>query len=83
LLPQAPTTILHLYQYLAEHFSLLGDSKRALAYADRAITVAPTHCELYLLKGKILKNAGDLEAASVNYEQARLFDGADRYLNTR
>eukprot|EP00392_Amoebophrya_sp_AT5.2_P000135 g135.t1 len=65
-----PTSLLFLYQLIAEHYNILGDFLKALEYIDKAIDMAPTHPELYMIKGKILKDSGDLWKAC-------------EYLNTR
>jgi len=82
-MPNSPTTLLFLYQYLAEHYNLLGNSEKAMVYVDKAIVFGQTLPELFTLKGKVCKHSGDLFAAAEAYEEARRLDLADRYLNTR
>ncbi|CAD7934204.1 unnamed protein product [Amoebophrya sp. A25] len=78
-----PTSLLFLYQLLAEHYNIMGEFETALKYMEIAIKMAPTHPELYMMKGKILKDSGDLWTACEFYNEARELDLADRYLNTR
>ncbi|CAD7969534.1 unnamed protein product [Amoebophrya sp. A120] len=78
-----PTSLLFLYQLIAEHFNILGDFGKALQFIEKAIEMAPTHPELMMIKGKILKDSGDLWKAAEFYNTARELDLADRYLNTR
>eukprot|EP01119_Soliformovum_irregulare_P010873 TRINITY_DN2677_c0_g1_i1.p1 TRINITY_DN2677_c0_g1~~TRINITY_DN2677_c0_g1_i1.p1 ORF type:complete len:847 (+),score=205.53 TRINITY_DN2677_c0_g1_i1:42-2582(+) len=68
---------------LAQHYDSQGDTSRALETIDRAIAHTPTVIDLYLIKGKIYKHAGDFETASDLFEEARQMDLADRYLNTK
>ena len=56
-------------------------TQRALQLVDEAIVHTPTLVELYNAKAKILKHAGDPEAAAHLAEAARRFDLSDRYLN--
>ena len=37
--------------------------------------------DLYILKAKIYKRAGDVKKAAILYDEARKLDLADRYLN--
>lgn len=41
--------------FLAQHYSYLGDTEKALALIERALEHTPTLIELYIVKGKILK----------------------------
>ncbi|XP_064103950.1 LOW QUALITY PROTEIN: N-alpha-acetyltransferase 15, NatA auxiliary subunit-like [Macrobrachium nipponense] len=50
-----PASILYVLMYLAQHYSYLGDSEKALQLIDRALDHTPTLIELYIVKGKILK----------------------------
>jgi peptide alpha-N-acetyltransferase len=52
-----------------------------LKYINEAIAHTPTVVDLYVMKAKIYKRAGDIEYASKLYEEARKLDLADRYLN--
>ncbi len=48
---------------------------------NMAIEHTPTVVDLYILKAKIYRRAGDAKKASQLYEEARMLDLADRYLN--
>ncbi|GAC99320.1 predicted acetyltransferase [Pseudozyma hubeiensis SY62] len=78
-----PTSYLWSLYYLAQHYSLTGDSPRALHYIDSAIGHSSTLPELHMVRARILKRSGDLSAASSAMTDARLLDGQDRFLNSK
>ena len=78
---QDPTVYLWLLYFTAQHFYYRRDFERALRFIDQAIEHTPTVVDLYVLKAKIFKRAGDARRASTLYEEARRLDLADRYLN--
>ena len=78
---QDPTVLLWLYYFTAQHYYYLRDFDTALLYISKAIDHTPTVIDLYILKAKIYKRAGDQKYASHLYEEARKLDLADRYLN--
>lgn len=78
-----PTSYLWSLYYLAQHYSLTGDSQKALHYIDSAISHSSTLPELHMVRARILKRAGDLLGASSAMTDARLLDGQDRFLNSK
>ncbi|VDM38371.1 unnamed protein product [Toxocara canis] len=82
-LPESPTTVLWLYYLLAQHYDKLGSIQQAHMYIDRAIQHTPTLIELYMVKAKIFKHAGDAREAARLMEQAQALDTADRYVNSK
>lgn len=80
---EAPDAILWTKLFLAQHYDVIGDCKSALNLIDEAIQHTPTVIELYVIKAKIYKHAGDLDLCSQYLEKARQMDLADRYLNNR
>uniref|UniRef100_A0A915BNH6 Acetyltransferase n=2 Tax=Parascaris univalens TaxID=6257 RepID=A0A915BNH6_PARUN len=82
-LPESPTTVLWLYYLLAQHYDKLGSVQQAHTYIDRAIQHTPTLIELYMVKAKIYKHAGDAREAARLMEQAQALDTADRYINSK
>lgn len=78
---EPPTTLLWTYYYLAQHFDYLNDTESALKYINAAINDTPTLVELYMLKGKINKHAGNLYEAVKWLDEAQSLDTADRYVN--
>jgi len=79
----APSVLVWTIYYLAQHYDVQGDLKKAFEYIDRAIQHTPTVIDLYCTKARFYKHAGDVKAASDVYEKARELDLADRYLNTK
>jgi tetratricopeptide (TPR) repeat protein len=66
---------------LAQHFDNLNDTVNAFKYIDEALGHTPTLVELYMLKGKIYKHAGNLYEAVKWLDEAQSLDTADRYIN--
>ena len=52
---QSPLTIVWTLKYLAHHYDMKGETKKALEFIDEAINHTPTIPELYLTKGVIFK----------------------------
>lgn len=78
---EAPTTLLWTYYFLAQHFDARGERTRAFEYINKAIEHTPTLVELYMIKGKLCKHAGDLYEAVRCLDEAQSLDTADRYIN--
>ncbi|KAJ7096723.1 NMDA receptor-regulated protein 1-domain-containing protein [Mycena belliarum] len=78
-----PTTYLWTLYFLAQHHSYLGRHSQALEILDLALAHTPTLPELHMVKGRVLKRAGDLFGGARCLEDARFLDGQDRFLNTK
>uniref|UniRef100_A0A2P2HYW5 N-alpha-acetyltransferase 15, NatA auxiliary subunit-like n=1 Tax=Hirondellea gigas TaxID=1518452 RepID=A0A2P2HYW5_9CRUS len=78
-----PACILFVLMFLAEHHSHHGESEKALSLLQRALDHTPTLIELYIIKGAILKHAGDLLGAVDAVTEAQTLDTADRYVNSK
>ncbi|XP_069977834.1 N-alpha-acetyltransferase 15, NatA auxiliary subunit [Penaeus vannamei] len=78
-----PASILYVLMFLAQHHSYLGDPDKALTLIERALEHTPTLIELYIVKGKILKDAGDYVGAYEALQEAQALDTADRYVNSK
>ncbi|KAA0194377.1 hypothetical protein HAZT_HAZT002244 [Hyalella azteca] len=78
-----PACILFVLMYLAEHHSHLNNTETALKLLQRALDHTPTLIELYIIKGDILKRAGDLLGAVDAVTEAQTLDTADRYVNSK
>lgn len=78
-----PACILFVLMYLAEHHSFLSDTETALALLQRALDHTPTLIELYIVKGDILKHAGDMLGSVDAVTEAQTLDTADRYVNSK
>lgn len=80
--PASPQALLWTMAYLAQHHDRMGDTEKALGMLQRCAEHTPTLIELYTLKAKILKHAGDVEGAAAAADKARSMDLADRFLNS-
>eukprot|EP00245_Coleochaete_scutata_P016412 TRINITY_DN7656_c0_g1_i1.p1 TRINITY_DN7656_c0_g1~~TRINITY_DN7656_c0_g1_i1.p1 ORF type:complete len:640 (-),score=182.18 TRINITY_DN7656_c0_g1_i1:425-2110(-) len=79
--PEPPSTLLWLLYLLAQHYDRRREYDLAFSMINEAITHTPTVIDLYLVKGRIMKHAGDPVAAAALADEARSMDLADRYLN--
>lgn len=77
------TCILWVNYFLAQHYDFLGDYEAALSFVNEALDHTPTLIELYVVKAKIYKHAGNIEEGVVCMEEAQSLDTADRYLNSK
>lgn len=80
---EPPTTILWVYYFLASHFDYKQETLKALEYVNLALDHTPLLIELYVLKAKIYKHAGDVEEAVRLMDEAQSLDTADRYINSK
>ncbi|PIL27725.1 hypothetical protein GSI_10878 [Ganoderma sinense ZZ0214-1] len=78
-----PTEYIWALYFLAQHYSFLGNHKKAIELLDEAIAHTPTLPELYMFKARVLKRAGDPFGAAKNMDLARTLDLQDRFLNTK
>ncbi|XVF25039.1 hypothetical protein REPUB_Repub13aG0179400 [Reevesia pubescens] len=79
---EPPSTLLWTLFFLAQHYDRRGQYDVALSKIDEAIWHTPTVIDLYSVKSRILKHAGDLVAAASLADEARCMDLADRYINS-
>lgn len=80
---ESPTSLLWTYYFLAQHYDHKQDYAKALELINAAIDHTPTLIELFTLKGKIYKHAGDPEEAVRCLDEAQSMDTADRYINCK
>ncbi|XP_071691974.1 N-terminal acetyltransferase A complex auxiliary subunit NAA15-like [Rutidosis leptorrhynchoides] len=80
---EPPSTLVWTLFYLAQHFDRRGQHDIALAKIEEAMQHTPTVIDLYSVKSKILKHAGDFAAAAALADEARCMDLADRYVNSQ
>jgi peptide alpha-N-acetyltransferase len=69
--------------FLASHYSSISNHQLALETLAKAEAHTPSLPELPMLRARILKRAGDLQAAADAMEEARELDGQDRGLNCK
>ncbi|KAF2301340.1 hypothetical protein GH714_022967 [Hevea brasiliensis] len=79
---EPPSTLMWTLFFLAQHYDRRGQYDVALTKIDEAIEHTPTVIDLYSVKSRILKHAGDLAAAAALADEARCMDLADRYINS-
>ncbi|CAJ1955176.1 unnamed protein product [Sphenostylis stenocarpa] len=79
---EPPSTLMWILFFLAQHYDRRGQYEVSLSKIDEAIHHTPTVIDLYSVKSRILKHAGDLVAAAAFADEARCMDLADRYVNS-
>ncbi|XP_031415663.1 N-alpha-acetyltransferase 15, NatA auxiliary subunit b isoform X2 [Clupea harengus] len=80
---EPPTTLLWVQYFLAQHFDQIGQQSLALDYINAAIESTPTLIELFLVKAKIYKHAGNIREAARWMDEAQALDTADRFINSK
>ena len=80
---ESPTVLLWTRCYLAQHYDILGNTKLALEYIEKALEHTPTLIEAYMIKARIYKHGGNIEQAAFWMDEARSLDTADRYVNSK
>lgn len=80
---EPPTTLLWVQYYLAQHYDKIGQPSLALEYINAAIESTPTLIELFLVKAKIYKHAGNIKEAARWMDEAQALDTADRFINSK
>ncbi|XP_047209635.1 N-alpha-acetyltransferase 15, NatA auxiliary subunit a [Girardinichthys multiradiatus] len=80
---EPPTTLLWVQYFLAQHFDFIGQPCLALEYINTAIDSTPTLIELFLVKAKIYKHAGNIKEAARWMDEAQALDTADRFINSK
>jgi len=81
--PENPTTLVWALYFAAQHYDQLRQLPKALELINEAIAHTPTVLELYMVKAKIYKHAGDAKEAAHWLNFARDLDTADRYINSK
>ncbi|KAL3045357.1 hypothetical protein OYC64_013597 [Pagothenia borchgrevinki] len=80
---EPPTTLLWVQYFLAQHFDFIDRHGTALEYINAAIDSTPTLIELFLIKAKIYKHAGNIKEAARWMDEAQALDTADRFINSK
>uniref|UniRef100_A0A4W3KJG4 N-alpha-acetyltransferase 15, NatA auxiliary subunit a n=1 Tax=Callorhinchus milii TaxID=7868 RepID=A0A4W3KJG4_CALMI len=80
---EPPTTRLWVQYFLAQHYDRIGQHCLALEYINAAIESTPTLIELFLVKAKIFKHAGNIKEAAKWMDEAQALDTADRFINSK
>lgn len=77
----APSTLVWILYYLAQHYSFLGDHQTALGHINLVLQHTPSLPDLHMMHARLLKRAGDERAAEKAMREARELDAQDRFLN--
>uniref|UniRef100_UPI00358E91D4 N-alpha-acetyltransferase 16, NatA auxiliary subunit-like n=1 Tax=Myxine glutinosa TaxID=7769 RepID=UPI00358E91D4 len=80
---EPPSSLLWVQHFLAQHYDACGDTQRALRYINAAIDSTPTLIELFYVKARICKHAGDPLEAARWMDEAQSLDTADRFINSK
>lgn len=80
---EPPTTLLWVQYFLAQHYDMIGQQTLALEHINTAIESTPTLIELFLIKAKIYKHAGNIKEAAQWMDEAQALDTADRFINSK
>ncbi|KAK2165073.1 hypothetical protein LSH36_55g06042 [Paralvinella palmiformis] len=80
---ESPTSLLWTYFYLAQHFDYLHQTQKALDYINTALEHTVTLIELFMVKARIYKHAGNVQEAWRCLDEAQSLDTADRYVNSK
>ncbi|TNM86249.1 hypothetical protein fugu_008520 [Takifugu bimaculatus] len=80
---EPPTTLLWVQYFLAQHYDTIGQQTLSLDYINAAIESTPTLIELFLIKAKIYKHAGNIREAVRWMDEAQALDTADRFINSK
>eukprot|EP00039_Didymoeca_costata_P007273 m.97972 g.97972 ORF g.97972 m.97972 type:complete len:837 (+) comp13620_c0_seq3:102-2612(+) len=80
---EPPSTYVWALYFAAQHFDMIGDLEKGMSLINTAIDHTPTVLELYMVKAKIFKHAGNPKEAAYWLNYARELDTADRYINSK
>ncbi|XP_038056250.1 N-alpha-acetyltransferase 15, NatA auxiliary subunit-like isoform X2 [Patiria miniata] len=81
--PEAPTVLLWTLYFLAQHYDQLRNVEKAMEFVNKAVEHTPTLIELFIIKAKIFKHAGDVKKAVECLDEAQSLDTADRFINCK
>jgi len=80
---EAPSSLLWAMYLRAGLFELEGEYEKGILMLDRCLEHTPTAVDVYELKARLLKAAGDIKAAVDTLDQGRDLDRQDRYINNQ
>jgi len=78
-----PSVILWTWYLRAGLHELAGEYMEGIALLDRCIERNPEEVDVYELKARLLKEAGDIASAVECLDKARELDKQDRYINSQ
>jgi peptide alpha-N-acetyltransferase len=80
---ESPSTELWTWYLRAGLHELAAEYTEAVAVLDKCLDHTPTAVDVYALKGRIVKSAGDIKAAVDSLDKGRDLDRQDRYINNQ
>ena len=80
---QPPSTLLWTWYLRASLHEMAGEYDDGIALLDKCIEHTPTVVDMYELKARLLKAAGDIESAVECLDKGRELDKQDRYINNQ
>jgi peptide alpha-N-acetyltransferase len=80
---EPPTAFLWTVFFIAHYYDYFSQTEKALEFVNIAIGHSPTAVELYMIKARIYKHAGDHISAMAQMEEARSIDLQDRFVNSK
>lgn len=80
---EPPSTELWVWYLRAGLHELAGEYDAGIELLDKCIEHTPTAVDLYELRGRLLRSAGDLKAAVDTLDKGRDLDRQDRYINNQ
>lgn len=78
---QPPSTLLWAWFLRSVLHEFAAEYREAIHFIDKCIDQTPTGVDLYELKGRLVKKAGDIAAAAECLDKGRDLDKQDRYIN--
>lgn len=80
---EPPSTALWTWYLRAGLHELAGEHTEGIAFLEKCLEHTPTAVDVYELKGRLLKAAGDMKAAVESLDKGRDLDRQDRYINNQ
>jgi len=80
---EAPSTLLWAMYLRGGLYEVEGEYEKGIATMDKCLEHTPTAVDVYELKARMLKSAGDIKAAAEALDLGRDLDRQDRYINNQ
>jgi peptide alpha-N-acetyltransferase len=80
---QPPSTVLWVWYLRAGLYELVGEYMEGIDMLNKCLEHTPTAVDVYELKARLLKAAGDINSAVECLDQGRELDNQDRYINNQ
>jgi peptide alpha-N-acetyltransferase len=78
---QPPSTILWAWFLRSILHEFGAEYREAIHFIDKCLEQTPTGVDLYEVKGRLVRKAGDISAAAACLDKGRELDKQDRYIN--